>query len=78
MNACKWCGDTVTKYATNECDRCWEIRWQCEVAPGLVAKILAALTKRAGDLLDSPACCASFVYDGTHHIHCPRAQPANR
>jgi hypothetical protein len=34
-------------------------------------------TTSAVDLLDAPACCASFVFDGTHHKDCRFAQPAN-
>ena len=42
MYICKWCGDTVKNKPSDECDRCWEIRWQCENVPELVAKILSA------------------------------------
>ncbi len=42
MKNCKWCGDTVKNSNADECDRCWELRWQCEVVPELVAKILSA------------------------------------
>jgi hypothetical protein len=34
-------------------------------------------TPDAADLLDAPACCASFVFDGTHHKDCRFAQPAS-
>lgn len=35
------------------------------------------LTKRAHDLLNAPACCASFVFDGTHHKDCRFAKTAS-
>ena len=34
-------------------------------------------TKRAPDLLPRPACCASFVFDGTHHRDCRFAKSAS-
>ena len=34
-------------------------------------------TTGAADLLDAPACCASFVFDGTHHKDCRFSQPAS-
>lgn len=42
MKNCKWCNDVVKNSNADECDRCWELRWQCEVVPDLVAKILSA------------------------------------
>lgn len=35
-------------------------------------------TPRALDLLSEPACCASFVLDGTHHRDCQLAQNASQ
>ena len=34
-------------------------------------------TQDAADLLSRPACCASFVFDGTHHKDCRLAQTAS-
>lgn len=34
-------------------------------------------TQDAADLLSRPACCASFVFDGTHHKDCRLAQSAS-
>jgi len=34
-------------------------------------------TTGAVDLLPASACCASYVFDGTHHKDCRYAQPAN-
>lgn len=42
MKNCKWCDEYSS---SDECDRCWELRWQCEVVPELVAKILSASNK---------------------------------
>lgn len=35
------------------------------------------LTPDAADLLPRPACCASFVFDGTHHKDCRFAKSAS-
>jgi hypothetical protein len=35
-----------------------------------LAAALAADGERGTDMLPAPACCASFVYDGTHHKDC--------
>lgn len=44
----------------------------------LVAERIAAQHRVQSDWLSEPACCASFVFDGTHHRDCRMAQPANR
>ena len=49
------------------------LRYQLEEA-----KRKAAQQMRALDLLSEPACCASFVLDGTHHRDCRLAQTASQ
>jgi hypothetical protein len=39
------------------------------------AAALAADGERGADMLPAPACCASFVYDGTHHKDCRFFRP---
>jgi hypothetical protein len=34
-----------------------------------------AADERGADMLPAPACCASFVYDGTHHKDCRFFRP---
>lgn len=49
------------------------------VTHGIARAVLeAAQQMRALDLLSEPACCASFVLDGTHHRDCRLAQTASQ
>ena len=53
MKNCKWCNDVVKYNNSDECDRCWDLRWQCEVVPELVAKILSASNTASTRLVES-------------------------
>ena len=52
------------------------VRWG-RVEKDLHAVLERLLTPDAADLLSRPACCASFVFDGTHHKDCRLAKSAS-
>ena len=67
MKNCKWCNDEVKNSNADECDRCWEIRWQCEVVPELVAKILSASNNVcSGRGLESPQ--TEYIYSDNPNV----------
>lgn len=66
MKNCKWCNDVVKNSNCDECDRCWELRWQCEVVPELVAKILSASNNCVQ--ADGAALC-EYCGSTEHHLN---------
>ena len=75
--------DFTLQLRCNVCDEVLVAHWRADTA-GVFAhvdpcqKCLAAQQMRALDLLSEPACCASFVLDGTHHRDCRLAQTASQ
>ncbi len=57
MVNCKWCGTPTSAEFTQECDRCWELRWRIEDNQKVALQMLAQLTPLA---LDAATARANF------------------
>jgi hypothetical protein len=61
---CKWCGVLTCNLDTEECDRCWELRFRIAGNPALALKILQSLGEKesantpGADRFECPKCGA--------------------